>query len=163
MPFRIHLEAVRADNVPDEVTETEDENGDTCELDRTREIGAVHLDQLRENGGQGQGAKPLCERNHGGTCYGRIFPKPGPILRRSEHIGQSIGHERSSAIHDCLWYGEENTHEGIMLAVGRLGNEHAVRTGGRLDEVMFADIHHDLGTRQDLDVELLLELMQHLT
>lgn len=46
-----------------------------------------------------------------------------------------------------------------MRVLRRLRDEHAVRVGGRLDEVMGADISHDLGAREDLDLELLLQLV----
>ena len=43
-----------------------------------------------------------------------------------------------------------------------LRHEHAVRVGGRLDEVVGAHVSHDLGAGEDLDVELLLQLAQRL-
>lgn len=50
--------------------------------------------------------------------------------------------------------------EGVVRRAGGLGNEHAVGLVLALDEVMASDVCHDLGTGEDLDVELILDLLQ---
>jgi len=47
-----------------------------------------------------------------------------------------------------------------MRVVGRLRNENA---GTALDEVVTSNIRHDLGTREDLGMELLLDLLELLS
>lgn len=47
-----------------------------------------------------------------------------------------------------------------MLVVGGLRHQHAMVRVARLDEVMRSNIAHDLGTGQDLDVELILDLVE---
>lgn len=46
-----------------------------------------------------------------------------------------------------------------MRVITWLWHQHSV---GRLDKMMVAHIRHDLGTRYNLDVEFLLELVQRL-
>ena len=58
--------------------------------------------------------------------------------------------------------GWSTTHEGITLVVRRLRHQHAVGGVGRLDKVVRAHIQHDLRAGQNLDIELLLQLVEHL-
>lgn len=46
-----------------------------------------------------------------------------------------------------------------MRVLRWLRDQHTVRMGGRLDEVVGADISHNLGAREDLDIELLFQLV----
>ena len=49
-----------------------------------------------------------------------------------------------------------------MRVIRRLRDQHSVGTLRVFDKVMHAHIYHDLRTRHNLDIELFLELMEHL-
>ena len=56
----------------------------------------------------------------------------------------------------------DNTDQRVMRIVRRLRNQHTVRALRRLDKMVGANVHHDLGSGQDFDIELLLQFVEHL-
>ena len=111
-------------------------------------------------GARDNGPKPWAKDTMVEHAMAEYFQKGVQFCPRWQRSSVLCSHP-SSHVSGFVSHGRK-TYERVMLVVRRLGDEHTVRAIRGLDEMMFSDIHHDLGAWQDLDIELLLELMEHL-
>nr|POE63107.1 hypothetical protein CFP56_04010 [Quercus suber] len=116
-------------DLPDEIAEAKNENGDSSKLDHIVQITVEVLDVIRKHGGEGKRPQPLDEGNTAGGGDAQGFPHRTPV-------------------------------EWIMRIRRRLRHQDMRAT---FDEMVRADVGHDLGARQDFHVELLLDLVELLS
>ena len=133
--------------IPYKVAESQDENGNTCELHHMRQIGRELLCQHRKHRRDSQGTEALGEGDKSRRSCGHSFPKRVPILWKINPSTYVIPRGVGATA-------DEGSYQRVIRVARRLRYQYAI--GCRLDQVVTSSVDHNLSTRNGLDSWALL-------